>query len=113
VTGLLRIHGSEEPTLTLFRTVLDNPEGRAYARAHGFDKPFFDGFADVPTGVRRPLGLSAGTMCTGITIDPGTQTADHVIPCADLLRAARTSTVRVVAWTSGGRVVQASELYRP
>lgn len=113
VSGWLRIHGAALPTLRLFRTIVDNEEGRAYARAHHLGDPFFDGFFDAPTGERRPLALAPGTVCTGITIDPGPQFGDHTIPCADLLEAARTVTVRVAVWRSGGRVVQASELFRP
>jgi hypothetical protein len=97
----------------LFRTVLDNDEGRAYARAHGFETQFFDGFADVPTGDRRPLVLAPDTICTGMTIDPGRTFVDHVIPCADLLATARTYAVPVAVWRAGGTVVQASQLFRP
>ena len=113
MSGWLRIRGTAQPTLRLFTTIVDNPEGRAYARAHHLDNPFFDGFFDAPMGERLPLALSGDTICTGITIDPGPQFGDHTIPCADLLAAARTFTVRIVAWRSRGRVVQASELYRP
>ena len=113
MSGWLRVHGTARPTLRLFRTIVDDEGGRAYARAHHLGDPFFDGFFDAPTGGRLPLDLAADTICTGITIDPGAQLDDHTIPCADLLAAARTVTVRVVEWRSRGRVVQASELFRP
>lgn len=112
-TGWLRVRATGDPTLRLFRTVLDDEEGRAYARAHGASSRFFDGFADVPTGERRRVGLDAGTICTGVTIDPVPNVADHVVPCVDLVATAGEYALPVVAWTADGRVVQLSQLYRP
>lgn len=101
-------------TLTPFRTLRNDAEGEAYAREHGEEYPFPNDYFDAPNGASHPLEISQRTVCTGIMLvgyqEPLT---DHVVACDDLVRVAERRRVPVVVWFSGGKAIQASELYRP
>lgn len=103
-----------EPVLTPFRTLGNDAEGRAYARERGVEFPFPNDYFDAADGAAGPVELSSGTLCTGVILvgyrEPLT---DRVVPCDELLDVAGRTPVPVAVWSSGGRVVQASELYRP
>lgn len=101
-------------SLTLFRTLRNDLEGRAYAQRHGEDFPFRNDYFDAPTGASHPLGLASSTVCTGIILVGYREPLrDHVVPCEDLVGVADLRRVPIAAWVTGGEVVQVSELYRP
>lgn len=101
-------------TLTPFRTLRNDAEGEAYAREHGKEYPFPNDYFDAPNGASHPLEISQRTVCTGIILvgyqEPLT---DHVVACDELVKVAERRRVPAAVWFSGGKVIQASELYRP
>lgn len=112
-TGWLR---ATEDSLRLapFRTLGNDPEGEAYARKHGEEYPFANDYFDAPNGASHPLELRHGTVCTGtILVGYREPLTDHVVSCDELVKVAERRRIPVAVWVSSGRVIQASELYRP
>jgi hypothetical protein len=105
---------TEGLNLAPFRTFGNDAEGEAYARKHGEEYPFSNDYFDAPNGASHPLEFTHGTVCTGIILvgyrEPLT---DHVVSCRELMKVAERRRIPVAVWFSGGKVIQASELYRP
>ncbi len=107
---------ADELTLAPFRTLGNDAEGRAYARAHDLDFPFPNDYFDAPDGHPHSLTLAATTVCTGIIrVGYHEPLEDHAVPCRALVKAAADARrpVPVAVWRDGDAVVQVSELYRP
>ncbi|WP_126688313.1 hypothetical protein [Nocardioides ferulae] len=97
-----------------FRTLGNDAEGRAWARAHQEEYPFSNDYRDVPDGAARPLVLTRGTVCSGIIrVGYREPLRDHPVTCAELVSVATRRQLSVAVWIVGARVVQVSELYRP
>jgi hypothetical protein len=114
-TGWLTASG-DDLTLAPFRTLGNDAEGRAYARAHGLDFPFPNDYVDVRDGRPHRLVLARTTVCTGIIrVGYREPLEDHAVPCGALIKGAAHARMPlpVAVWRDGDEVVQVSELYRP
>ena len=103
-------------TLAPFRTLGNDAEGRAYARAHDLDFPFPNDYVDAPDGHPHRLTLTGTTVCTGIIrVGYREPLEDHAVPCRALVKGAADTRIPlpVAVWRDGDVVVQVSELYRP
>jgi hypothetical protein len=105
--------------LTVFESLGNDAEGKAYAREHGEEYPYSNDYFDAPSGAKYPITLAEGTVCSGAIlirfadIDADADGWDHAVACSELVKVAAQRRVPVAIWRSGGKVVQASELYRP
>lgn len=114
LTAWLDVDRAGRLELYPFRTLGNDPEGRAYARKHHLEFPFSNDYYDAPAGPPQAFGLAPGTACTGaILAGLGGPLADHPVDCAALAAATGRTRVPVAVWRVGHHVVQVSELYRP
>lgn len=112
-TGWLSASGGDL-TLKPFRTLGNDPEGKAYARDHDVEYPFPNDYFDAADGPRHSVAIDESTMCTGIIqVDYQEPLTDHVVGCEQLVQVAGRQPVPVAVWLADEEVMQVSELYRP
>lgn len=97
-----------------FRTLGNDAQGKVHAQAYDLDYPFPNDYFDAPDGASHPVTFAETSVCTGVILvgyrEPLT---DHVVTCEQLVEVATRRRVPLALWSSGGEVLQASELYRP